>query len=103
MIESADSAPNPQAVGMVAGLSLLVVRGLLLWIAIPLGVAGWLVLQPWLRVRITLGQFLGWIDINLLAGLERSVLRPLFRHPLPWIRVRDIGRVRHRIGKLDPF
>lgn len=103
MIESADSASNPRAIGMVAGLSLLVVRGLLLWIAIPLGVVGWLVLLPWLRARITLGQFLGWIDINLVAGLERSLLRPLFRHPLSWIRARDIAQVRHRIGKLDPF
>lgn len=102
MIESSDSARNPPTVGMFAGMSLLLVRGLLLWIAIPLGVVGWLALLPWLRARITIGQFLGWIDINLIAGLERSVLRPLFPHPLGWMSARDIAKVRHRIGRLEP-
>jgi hypothetical protein len=89
---------------MVAGLSLLIARGILLWIAIPLGFVGWVILTPWLRAPgITLGQFLGWIDINLIAALERGVLRPLFRHPQPWTSARDIAKVRHRIGKLDLY
>jgi hypothetical protein len=88
---------------VAAALSLLVTRGILLWIVVPLGFLAWVVLTPWLRARrVPLGQFLGWIDNNLIAGLERSVLRPLFRHPpQPWIRARDIEQVRHRVGWLS--
>lgn len=100
MIESRDF---DQPVGVIAGFILLAVRGLLLWIAVPLGFVAWVVLALWLLPRgIRLGQFLGWVDLNLVATLERTVLRALFRHPLSWVSVRDIGKVRHRIGMLDP-
>ena len=90
---------------MIAGLALLILRGILLWIVIPLGFLAWVILTPWLHARrVTLGQFLGWDDNNLVAALERSVLRPLFRQPpQPWIPARDIERVQHRIGKLDLY
>ncbi|MFM9917985.1 hypothetical protein [Lacisediminihabitans sp. H27-G8] len=105
MIESTDSAPSREAIGVIPGLALLFVRGILLWIVIPLGFLAWVVFTPWLHGRrITLGQFLGWVDNNVVAARERSVLRPLFRRPpQPWIRACDIERVHHRIGKFDLY
>jgi len=105
VIEPAELEPGTPALGFVAGLCLLVARGILLWVVVPLGFVTWLCLIPWVRARrIPLGQFLGWVDINLVAGLERTVLRPLFRHPpTSWIRRRDIEQVRHRLGSLSFF
>jgi hypothetical protein len=103
VIESTDSRPSAKVVGVIPGLALLVLHGILLWIVIPLGFLAWVLLRPWQHVhRFTLGQFLGWVDNNVIAALERSVLRPLFRKsPQPWIRAGDIERVQHRIGKFD--
>jgi hypothetical protein len=105
VIESTDSAPGRESIGVIAGLALLILRGILLWIVIPVGFLAWVILTPWLHARrVTLGQFLGWVDNNLVAGLERGVLRPLFRQPARrWIRARDIKRVQHRIGMLDLY
>jgi hypothetical protein len=32
------------------------------------------------------GQFLGWVDLNLIALVARIVLRPFFRAPPLWFR-----------------
>jgi hypothetical protein len=65
--------------------------------------AAWLLGYPWFHVRrIGLGKFLGWLDLNLLAGLERSILRPLFRYRLPGIGLAAMADVTHRIGR-DEF
>ena len=92
--------------GAVPGLLLLLaIRGVLLWIMIPLGIVAWGVTMPWqLKQEISLGQFLGWADNNLTVILERSALRPLFPvQTHPWISARNISNVKHRIGKLDLF
>lgn len=42
--------------------------GLLLWLVIPVSTVGWLLAFLSLhRRRVTLGQFLGWVDLNLAA------------------------------------
>ncbi len=91
------------AAGSVAAVTLLVTRGILLWLVIPFGFISWICASRWMRVRqVSLGQFLGWVDNNLVAGLQRSALRPLFRDPpQPWVRVRDIPHVRRRIDVLS--
>jgi hypothetical protein len=89
-------------VGPIAGIVLLLVRGILLWIAVPLGTIAWLVTLA--RIRRPLGQFLGWVDANLIALLERTILRPLFPSPTQeWVAARDMRGVSHRIGALDFF
>ena len=69
---------------MAAGVAVLLVRGVLLWVVVPLAVASWLLLAIVLRRRgVTLGKFLGWVDLNLVAFLGRTILRPIVRAPDP--------------------
>jgi len=51
---------------------------------------------------VGLGQFLGWADLNLTAGLQRTVLRPLFATRVAWTAWGDVGTVTHRIRTTDP-
>jgi hypothetical protein len=91
-------------VPVVSGLMLLILRGILLWIVIPLATLAWLPAGYSLHRRgVSLGQFLGWVDLNLVACLERSILRPLFRAPLPWVPARSMAEVTHRVTWLDPM
>lgn len=93
---------NPRRVSIIAGLALLCLRGVLLWIVIPLAALAWLPVSVRLRRRgVKLGQFLGWIDLNLVAFLERTILRPLFCSPIQWTPTRAMPEVTHRVGALD--
>jgi hypothetical protein len=79
------------------------VRGVLLWLVIPVVAVCWLPLAFPLRRRgVTFGRFLGWVDLNLVAALQRSILRPLFRRPIRWTPVRAMPDVTHRVRWLDP-
>jgi hypothetical protein len=87
----------------IGGLVLLTVRGLLLWVLVPLGVLVWpfvVVLSRKRRVR--LGQFLGWLDLNLTSALQRTVVRPFFDAPIPWTPFDEVAGLTHRIRLLDP-
>lgn len=91
------SAEAPQT-SLPAGLSLLVMRGVLLWLVVPAAYLTWLPISIWPRRRgVNLGQFLGWVDLNLVACLQRTVLRPLFRAPIDWVPVRLMPGVTHRV------
>ena len=88
---------------LVSGLVLLSLRGVLLWIVVPIGSLSWVAFWPLMRRnRIGLAQFIGWVDLNLVAGLQRSILRPLVRHALPWTPVAALPGVTHRVGWIDP-
>jgi hypothetical protein len=87
---------------VLAGLVLLLMRGVLLWIVIPLAVVAWTPAAPWLVLRgVRLGHFLGWVDLNLIAFLSRIVLRPLFRAPAAWVPASAMNQVTHRISAFD--
>jgi hypothetical protein len=94
-----------RSVDPLAGFVLLVIRGFLLWVLIPLSVVAWFVGAWWfIPNHVTLDQFLGWIDNNFVVGLERSILRPFFPQPtIPWVPFADIRKVTHRIGAQDLF
>lgn len=85
-------------------LILLLVRGVLLWVAIPAGVIAWFLLLPLVAIRrkhVTLRALLGWIDLNLIATLEATLLRRLIRERqtfLAWSQVRTHS---HRVNVLD--
>lgn len=82
------------------GLAFLFVRGVLLWLLVPLAVIVWpvaLVVSP--GRKPTLGAFVGWADLNLIAALQR-VLRA--RNALRWIPLKEAASVTHRVGVLDP-
>jgi len=84
-------------------LILLGMRGVLLWLVVPLSLNAWPSLWPILRRHnVRLGQLLGWVDLNLISAIEHSILRPLIKVPLPWTSTRELPNVTHRIGVLDP-
>jgi hypothetical protein len=87
----------------VGALTLLTVRGPLLWVVVPLGAIFWLLLAVNLRRRgVGLGQFLGWLDLNLTSAIQRSVTRPFFDAPIPWTPFSAAVGLTHRIRPLDP-
>ena len=81
----------------VAGALLVLLRGILLWILVPGGVIVWLSFVGWSGV--TLGNFLGWLDYNVIVLLQKSVFRPWLGHTglqrVPWARIREL---KHRIN-----
>ena len=91
--------------GFFSGFVLLTVRGVLLWVVLPLGCAAWVLVAPWLHKRgIKFGQFLGWIDINLIVLVQRSLLRPFYRKPAPlWVPATEMSGVEHRVGMVDLY
>lgn len=87
----------------VAGLVLLLIRGALLWLVVPVAVVAWIVGWPFFRYRkVRCAQLLGWADLNLIAAIEHTLLRPLIRSRLPWIPPSAMSTVSHRIGLADP-
>jgi hypothetical protein len=88
--------------GQTAGLILLLIRGLALWIVVPLTAFAWLLSWPYMRAkRVGIGHALGWADLNLVATIEHTILRPLQPSPYPWIPLRAMATVAHRIGTTD--
>lgn len=90
----------------IALFVLLVVRGWLLWLAIPIAFLGWLVMSP-IRVvmgkpHIGLGKLIGWADMNLTAAIGKVLIRPFGRKSdfTPWSRV---SSVEHRVSIIDPW
>jgi len=56
----------------VIGLLLLLVRGVLLRLVVPLATVTRLLLRPAMQRRaVGLGSFIGWADLNLIAALQR--------------------------------
>ncbi len=81
----------------------MVMRAYLLWLVVPLGLLAWVLLSPWLlHHRVTLPRFLGWLDLNVAAFLQRVLLRRFFvTLSLRWVPFCEASRERHRIGLLD--
>ena len=94
--------PTREALGDLSALALLLVRGILLWIIIPIGFALWLLALSW-TVRPGLGEFLGWLDLNLIAALHRAMVRPLNGSRAEFVPARLIQTVTHRIHVVDPI
>lgn len=95
----------PSSVNPLAWLCLLFIRGVLLWLVVPVATIVWLFGAYWfVRDGASLGQFLGWVDNNFLIVIERSLLRPFFEKPThPWVPYVNIAEVTHRISLLDPL
>jgi len=80
---------------------LLTLRGLMLWLVIPCGFIAWLTHYWWAR-SASLGQCLGWFDLNLLAFLQRVVMRPVIPDPTAnWVPSEKMATVRHRFRPND--
>ena len=96
-------SPESRRIPIVAGIVLFLVRGVLLWVVVPIALVTWLVAGVVLRRHgIRLAQLLGWVDLNLIALIERSILRSVVRVPVAWTPARELPEVVHRIGWADP-
>jgi len=83
----------------VAFLIWLLLRGLYLWVLVPVGaIAGLLLYGSLRRQEATLGQFIGWLDLIVMAAVFHSILRP-FGHAkdIPWIPWSEVRTVSHRV------
>jgi hypothetical protein len=88
---------------LLGTIALLVFRGMLLWLVLPPAVLTWLIVAPYARRRgVSLGAVLGWVDLNLVACLQRSVLRPLAVTRMPWTHLHELPYITHRVRLLDP-
>jgi hypothetical protein len=91
---------------MLAVLVMLLFRGVLLWLVVPLAALVGVVVKPYRRMMgrpVKTGQVIGWADLNLVALLERGVLRPLFSDPQPFVPWAEVAQVTHRVNfLLDP-
>ena len=91
----------------VAWFGLLCVRGILLWLVVPLAFCVWLlVLTParaiLRRPYVAVGKVIGWFDLNLIAAIGQIFIRPFGRHPefTPWSA---LSSVEHRVSPIDPW
>jgi hypothetical protein len=83
--------------------AMLLVRGLALWVVVPLGLLLWVIGMPlFLRKGVSLGALLGWADLNLLALLQRALLRPWMGRLLEWVPASRMSQVEHRLRWFDP-
>jgi len=88
----------------VGTLVLLTVRGLVLWLVVPLTLLLWPVVSLALRRRgVSLGQFLGWVDLNLISAIQRLLGDLLFDAPIPWTPFVAASKLKHRIYGIDAF
>jgi hypothetical protein len=78
----------------VGALVLLTVRGALLWVL--------LIVAPLRKRGVSLGKFLGWLDLNLISAIQRSLARPFFDAAIPWTPLSAAAGVTHRIRLIDP-
>jgi len=94
---------NEPDMGLITGLAMLLVRGVLLWLVIPLTALAWLLGLPfWRKQGANVEQLIGWADLNLIAFLQRGPLRLFVRNPLMWTPISDVSKVDHRVSFLDP-
>lgn len=88
---------------ILGGLLVLFLRGILLWIVVPIAACAWVFIAIRLRRRrFTFGQYLGWIDVNLIALLQRTICRPLVRALAPYVPPGKMDSVTHRLMIADP-
>jgi hypothetical protein len=90
----------------IAGFVLLLVRGLLLWLVIPLAFISWLLLAPARallgRPYVAPGKVIGWADLNLIAAIGQLLVRPFGRRVdfTPWSELMSVD---HRVSLIDPW
>ncbi len=78
---------------------MLLVRGALLWIVVPVSAGWWLIAIPIGAMRgkpyVGLPQTIGWADLNLIALLTLGRLTPF----VGWSQA---SKVDHRVTLVDP-
>lgn len=97
LAESTSGAKH--ALPQIGLLLILLVRGVLLWIVVPISIAWWLVATPIDAVtgrrHVRLAQTIGWADLNLIALLTLGRMTPF----VSWSQA---SKVEHRVSLVDP-
>jgi len=89
----------PNRLRFIGLVLMLLVRGVLLWVVIPASAIWWLTAIPvnalMRKQYISLGQTIGWADLNLMALLNLGRLNPF----VSWSKA---SNVEHRVSLIDP-
>lgn len=96
-----DGEDRPSLTAVVAGTGLLLARGYLLWAVVPAGLMLWVIVVLMAPRDLSPGQVIGWLDLNLIALLQRTMFRPLFREPVAWVSWTGIYDVTQQVRPLD--
>ena len=80
---------------------MLLVRGVALWLLVPIVVISYPVVRA-TGMQVSLGQALGWVDLNLIAVLQRAFTWRVFPEPVRFARWHEMPSVTHRIRAVDP-
>ena len=74
--------------------SLLVIRGLALWVVIPISFLSWTICHSWAQ-KASFRQVLCWYDRNVISLFAKSVLRPLLlaEHRPRFIGLSDMNQI----------
>ena len=79
-------------------LLMLLVRGVLMWIVVPVSAGWWLIAIPIGAMRgkpyVGLPQTIGWADLNLIALLT-------LRRLTPFVGWSQASKVQHRLNLVD--
>jgi hypothetical protein len=94
--------PETTFLGFAGLLAFYLLRGVLLWILVPVAWLIWAFSWPiWKKRNVRAGQFIGWADLNFQALLHRSLFRPFVKEPVAPVPVSGIPQVTHRVGWTD--
>ena len=83
-------------------LLVLTLHGVIMWITVPLSCAvACLILPIWRRRGARIGEVVGWIDLNVMALIFKTIIRPLVITTPKWVSLEDAKSSGYRISILD--
>ena len=88
---------------IVGGLLLMFIRGILLWLVIPIAFLAWVLVHGWAQ-HTRLRHALAWYDFNTVSLLMNGPLRLMFRAEQrpPFVGVSHMGKGEwHRVSLND--
>jgi len=81
---------------------LLTLHGLIMWITVPLSyVVAYLILPIWRRRGASIGEVVGWINLNVVTLIFKSIARPLVITTPEWVSLEDAKSTGYRVSFLD--
>jgi hypothetical protein len=90
----------------MAILLLFCVRGVLLWLVVPLAFCLWILLllprAVFGRTYVSPGKVIAFADLNLSAAIGLLLLRPLGKD-VPFTSWSELETIEHRVRIVDPW
>jgi hypothetical protein len=86
----------------ITKLLVLTLHGLIMWITVPLSyVVTCSTLPIWRRRGASIAEVVGWIDLNVIALMFKTVARPLVITTPKWVSLEDAKSSGFRVSILD--